>query len=212
MRKGFLCIFALTTLGLTSCGQDDENVQQTETKVSAKNDINTKFKEYVKSRTGKQNSSRIAGSVDYDLDHVYYNQEANAYYFLQKDFNFDSEKEQMAIFAGVDEKGEFSGLAEVGMSKTKDENFTIKYYDAEQALVSVDYSYNKEDNKIYFSNINNETEASRKNCGQGAASCIAGAYSNHGWMSVTLWVETAVIPETAIAVAGACVIKNCIVN
>jgi len=30
MRKGLLFMFALTTLGLTSCGEDDEHVQKTE--------------------------------------------------------------------------------------------------------------------------------------------------------------------------------------
>lgn len=207
-------MFALTTLGLTSCGQDDEHVQKTEIIPSAKNDLSAKFKDYVKSRIGNKSTSRIAGNVDYDYDKVHYNRESNAYYFLQKDFNFDSNAEQMAIFAAVDENGAFSSLAEVGMTKNEEGKFTVKYYDAEQTLVSVDYSYNKEDNRIYFSNIKDETQnaTSRKNCGDGAAHCIAGAYSNHGWMSVTLWVETLVIPETGIAIAGACVIKNCIVN
>lgn len=214
MRKGLLFMFALTTLGLTSCGQDDENTQKTEIKSSAKDDLSAKFRDYVKSRVGNKSTSRIAGSVDYDYENVHYNKESNAYYFLQKGFNFDTKAEQMAIFAAVDENGSFSGLAEVGMSKKDEGKFTVKYYDAEQTLVSVDYSYNEEEKRIYFSNINDEiqTTTSRKNCGDGAAHCIAGAYSNHGWMSVTLWVETLVIPETGIAIAGACVIKNCIVN
>lgn len=212
MKKGLLFIFALTTLGLTSCGQDEDNIQEKNVETSAKNDLSTKFKDYVKSRIGDKSTSRIAGNVDYDYDNVHYNKESNAYYFLQKGFNFDSKEEQMAIFAAVDENGAFSGLAEVGMTKNTEGQFSIKYYDAEQTLVSVDYSYNREDNRIYFSNIKDETQnATSRSCGQGAASCISGAYSNHGWMSVALWVETAIIPETAIAVAGACVIKNCIV-
>lgn len=39
-------------------------------------------------------------------------------------------------------------------------------------------------------------------------SCINDAYSNHGWLSVALFVETLFIPWTGVAVAGACALKN----
>jgi len=212
MKKGLLLFCALTTVGLTSCGQDDENVQQTEIKTSAKNDLSAKFKEYAKSQLNNKNTSRIAGSVEYDFDKVYYNQESNGYFFLQKDYDINSNDEQMAIFAGIDERGEFTGLVEMGSTKTQNGKFTIKYYDAEQVLASVDFDYKKDEQKVYFSNIQNESLGSKKNCGQGAATCIQDAYSNHGWMSVALWAETLWLPQTGFAVAGACVIKNCIVH
>ena len=40
------------------------------------------------------------------------------------------------------------------------------------------------------------------------ADCIGDAYSNHGWMSVWLTVQSACLPETTIAIAAACVVKK----
>lgn len=197
---------------MTSCGQDDENSQQTETKEYAKNDLTARFREYAKSKLDTKNTSRIVGSVEYDFENIYYNKESNGYFLLQKGYDINSDDEQMAVFSGMDEKGEFTGLVEMGSTKIKNGKFTVKYYDAEQVLASVDFDYKKDEKRVYFSNIQNESLMSKRNCGQGAASCIQDAYSNHGWMSVVLWVETAWLPQTAFAVAGACVIKNCIVH
>lgn len=44
--------------------------------------------------------------------------------------------------------------------------------------------------------------------GQAVANCIADAYANHGWLSVWAFVQTAVIPETAVAIAAACAAQN----
>ena len=38
--------------------------------------------------------------------------------------------------------------------------------------------------------------------------CLADVYANKGWLSVWVTVQTAYIPETAIAFAAACAIKN----
>jgi len=40
--------------------------------------------------------------------------------------------------------------------------------------------------------------------GQYVADCISSAYTNHGWVSVLLWVQSAFIPETVVAVAADC--------
>jgi len=41
------------------------------------------------------------------------------------------------------------------------------------------------------------------------ADCIADAYSNHGWISVWAFVQTAFIPHTAAAIALACWAHEC---
>lgn len=43
--------------------------------------------------------------------------------------------------------------------------------------------------------------------GQGVIKCIEDVYSNHGWVSVWAWVQTAYIPATAAAIAVACANK-----
>lgn len=44
--------------------------------------------------------------------------------------------------------------------------------------------------------------------GANTMSCIGDAYSNHGWLSVALFVESAFIPATALVIAGACAAIN----
>ena len=44
--------------------------------------------------------------------------------------------------------------------------------------------------------------------GQAVANCISAAYTNNGWLSVWAFVQTAFIPETALAIAGACWAQN----
>lgn len=46
-------------------------------------------------------------------------------------------------------------------------------------------------------------------CGDGTAHCIQDAYSNHGWISVWAFVQTAFIPWTAAGIAAACAVHNC---
>ncbi|WP_146064336.1 hypothetical protein [Algoriphagus boritolerans] len=47
-------------------------------------------------------------------------------------------------------------------------------------------------------------------CGEGVAGCIADAYTNHGWISVWAFVQTAFIPATAAGIAAGCAYLNCI--
>ena len=40
--------------------------------------------------------------------------------------------------------------------------------------------------------------------GQCTANCINDAYTSHGWVSVWAWVQSALLPETVVAIAGSC--------
>lgn len=51
-------------------------------------------------------------------------------------------------------------------------------------------------------------QASLKSTGQDVADCIGDVYTNHGWVSVWTWVQSAFIPETVVAIAAACVGAN----
>jgi len=53
------------------------------------------------------------------------------------------------------------------------------------------------------------TNAAQKSCGQKVMDCITDAYTNNGWVSVWGWIQTAFIPQTAVAVAAACYINAC---
>ncbi len=40
--------------------------------------------------------------------------------------------------------------------------------------------------------------------GQKVMNCIMDAYSNHGWLSVYIWVQSIYLPQTSVAIGLAC--------
>ena len=44
--------------------------------------------------------------------------------------------------------------------------------------------------------------------GERTASCLSDAYSGHGWASVWVVIQSGFIPQTAVALAAVCAIKN----
>lgn len=47
-----------------------------------------------------------------------------------------------------------------------------------------------------------------RSVGQNTMDCLADAYANHGWVSVWITIQTGFLPQTAVAMAAACAIKN----
>lgn len=45
----------------------------------------------------------------------------------------------------------------------------------------------------------------KKSIGQATADCINDLYANHGWTSVSMWIMTALVPETMIPVVAHCI-------
>lgn len=93
------------------------------------------------------------------------------------------------------------------------------FYDEKGCLLLEMHSNTIEDEKgilFKYSVIDGDTDCSylqkkvtrSSGIGQGTADCINDAYSNKGWASVLLWVETAYIPFTAVAIAADCAIHN----
>jgi hypothetical protein len=46
-------------------------------------------------------------------------------------------------------------------------------------------------------------------CGKVVMNCITDAYSNHGWASVWLTIQSIFVPATAVAITIGCMIANC---
>lgn len=76
--------------------------------------------------------------------------------------------------------------------------YDITYKDADTKAVA--FVQISEDGKVV-------TNPLTKVAGQAVMDCITDAYSNHGWASVILTIESAVIWETAAAVAIACAVR-----
>ncbi|PWJ57694.1 hypothetical protein CLV98_106166 [Dyadobacter jejuensis] len=61
----------------------------------------------------------------------------------------------------------------------------------------------------FSSIIAKDSKARISGCGQETMNCISDVYSNHGWWSVAVSVETAFFPQTMVAFAAVCAAKNC---
>lgn len=78
-------------------------------------------------------------------------------------------------------------------------------YEADETGYFVHYFVGDDSFDEYFPfNIEEKTKAAYA---QHVSSCIDDAYSNHGWASIILKVESIVIPETLGAIAVACLVK-----
>ncbi len=103
-------------------------------------------------------------------------------------FNFKNIPKLTTIFNNNDQTFSYVLFNNKGNVK-KTVNFSSKSYLTLNSLISIQ-------------NANAECD------GQAIMDCITDAYSNHGWVSVWATVQSAVIPQTAVAIALACAVKN----
>ncbi len=76
------------------------------------------------------------------------------------------------------------------------------------------YTFLKSNSKFMVNMVSQEFQAeyglAERGCGQATMDCLSDAYTNHGWVSVWAFVQTAFIPATAAALAAACAAINCL--
>jgi len=94
-------------------------------------------------------------------------------------------------------------------------NQYLKYYDLDHGLVSTIDNYVS--SNYAFSSANGAYIASANlsartapGCGQAVMDCMTDIYANRGCVSVWTFVQTAFIPQTAVAAAATCAIHNCL--
>lgn len=103
-------------------------------------------------------------------------------------------------------------------SSDDDYNYVAQYVIEDELCATMLFSVERKENNapilsysivggetgvIDFNNIS-ATRASH-GFGQQVMDCITDAYSKHGWASVLLWIETALIPQAAVIMTGACI-------
>lgn len=92
--------------------------------------------------------------------------------------------------------------------RINEEVLMITYLDFSQnrlLSIKIDSEKRKFDFENFTSGSNN-----RILCGQNTMDCLTDAYTNHGWVSVWAFVQTAFIPATGAALAAACAAINCL--
>jgi len=97
-----------------------------------------------------------------------------------------------------------------------DDKSNINYYDLfSESILTLSIKNDKIQSTIStYASPNRSTHTTHprkaKPCGQATADCISDAYSNHGWVSVWATIQSAIIPQTAVAIAAACAAKHCL--
>lgn len=98
----------------------------------------------------------------------------------------------------IDDNGNLGQSAIIKTESVDEQTKIINYYNDNYTLMlSLKLDVNTESIEILYKSI-----------GQDVMDCIEDAYTNHGWISVGLFIETAFIPETAAAIAAACLGRN----
>jgi hypothetical protein len=87
-------------------------------------------------------------------------------------------------------------------------NVKQQIFDLTDGTITTINNYNTS-NFSFSSTVGGYMRTQAQGCGQAVADCINDAYTNHGWVSVWAWVQSAVLPETVGAIALGCTIKNC---
>lgn len=223
-KKSFIISFLFIGLLFFSCNKSEPNNFE-----PIKSDINfpekkavknNEFSERLKSnfsitKEGLKASNKKPDNLYLDLDNVYeiknVNSSKNKSIFVEGKLNGNN----IALFQEIDEKGSLSTDFFICETLKKDDDlFIVNYYNSKyekinsitiipskNQILTEKYAYNN------ILNIKANTNIA-KDRGQDVADCIADAYSNHGWASAWAFVQTAFIPATAVAIAGACVGLN----
>ncbi len=97
----------------------------------------------------------------------------------------------------------------VKTTKTSNNIYRIDYFNEDMKLIhTIELDLESES----ISSCNKYNSNVKKPCGQKVANCLDDVYSNHGWISVWAFVQTAFIPPTGVALAVACAVEKCITN
>lgn len=186
---------------ITSCSNDNVELSKSEEKELktelfsvtpvAKNDyskVNSSIKEWDNKHLNAKTKSSINESEEKDISII------NVSYLPGTDIIFtESDVEEYQYSAYLeDTQGIYTQFY---MDVTTDDTYyTLNYYPVGNEPFSV--KINKFDGTL--------AKQTKRSAGQRTMDCITDAYSNHGWVSVFLTIESAFIPWTAAAIAAAC--------
>ncbi len=97
--------------------------------------------------------------------------------------------------------------------KTSKNNY-LKYYSLTEGLITTISNYAS--SSYVFSSIygsyypgSGGEKSIKATCDVATIQCMTDLYSNHGWVSIWAFVQTAFYPPTAVAVAATCAVHNC---
>lgn len=214
LRKPYFAMFLSALILFVSCDQQEEIISDNTSQVIQKKvEDETLINNFINLQSSKF-SSKSTNSLEFDYDNIYEvsisgNSESM---LMANQTNFDeNNNENYAISAAITENGLSNPLI-VKTSKISTNLYKIEYFNSDLQLLST-IELNSENQTIETSNnFQSKMNIALKTsgCGQATADCLIDAYSNHGWVSVWAFVQTAFIPATGVALAAACAVNECL--
>lgn len=152
----------------------------------------------------ESNSNNLISDIKYDFDHPILREVDGNTIVIFNEVNFDSNNTINYGISFIETEKELKPFLTVKTIEESDSIKKLEYFDSNNDfLFSWTFDLNKKEMIVKA-----DGQVSKRNWGQDTADCINDAYTNHGWTSVGLWIESICIPETGIVVAAACAITN----
>jgi hypothetical protein len=205
MKKLFsVVLFFIFSIGFISCTKEEVS----ETTVKPSNILDLKIVEDpsvnrdVRAKLENFNL-RTAAGVSFDYNTLFEarldENSPKAYVYNQIGFN-EMNAINYGVALGVKDNNDLSDPIITKTERVGNGLFQISYYDTDGNLIAA----------VEVDSINETLNVAQVggNWGQNTMDCINDVYSNHGWVSVWAFVQSAFIPATAGAFAAACAIKN----
>jgi hypothetical protein len=211
MKYNALLVITFTCLSFISC-KNDEIAQKS---LLSEESIILEKNEFIETSTINNSSNinsikveltKIVDVEKYDFSKIYKTTLINKNEPITVVFSVSSlaKKDDMLAFM-VDSKNQIT-LSLTAKSDIINKKINCEIFNSGTSF-DIDYGKKKVTDKSFLAIKSSGARIS--GCGQGTIDCINDAYTSHGWTSVYLFVQSAYLPATAVAIAGACALRNC---
>ena len=197
MKKILLGATLALTIIATSCSNDSTvDMQEQNIEMSARISLKSAIDEY---KNTSSNGINKAATITFDVDNI-------------KE-TYPKDKEGRQIFTAYEYGYSLDNPVKTALNFIMKDgvvvNKVIAQTDQSVQNVNIARFYNADWTEIGGVVIDPDKEVitpieTTDDCGDEVIECLTDAYSNHGWLSVALFIETAFIPETAVVMATVC--------
>lgn len=202
MKKAIICAFILIGVSLLNSCKNDEVLNNNQ---ELNNLTNFTYKkvtnpEIINGFLSKASTLKSSEGISFNLENIYeldlIGRSQKFYYILQTGFD-ECNNSNYGLFNAMNKNGDFGKPLIIKTEKFGEDKIISYYNDANQLIVSLKLVSATETVEVLSLKSANDN-------GQETADCIVDAYSNHGWISSWLWVQTLIIPTTGVIIAADC--------
>ena len=211
MKKIYF-VFAIFIAVMMSCQVDEkpvDNLLEEPLFILKKLDNNVLLDSFNKLKNEHFSSFKKLDGISFQNEDVFELeiQETGEKFLLLNQDGFKESNSSNYGFAVSIKDNVFGEISLVQTERAIDGKLIINYFSKYMQLVS---SVELNPELKSFSFKSGSKENLRLMCGDAVAGCLADAYTNHGWVSVWAFVQTAFIPATALGLTAGCAALNCL--